>query len=97
MKKYTVDKPRVKKFAYILGGLLIFYILMNYVVMPWYVSSPEVTVPKVVGLGEEQAVSLLKDSHLSAVVGDTVSDKRFPREQSIWLSAVGSRWHSFRR
>ena len=79
MKKYAINKPRVKKFAYILGGLLILYILMNYAIMPWYVSSAEVTVPKVVGLAEEQAVSMLKDNHLSVAIGDTVSDKRFPR------------------
>jgi serine/threonine-protein kinase len=79
MKKYTINKPRVKKFAYILGGLMIFYIVMNYAVMPWYVSSPEVTVPKVVGMSAEQAESTLKDNHLSVVIGDTVSDKRFPR------------------
>ena len=63
MKKFF-QKPRTKKILYWLGGIIVFLLIMDNLVLPWYVSSPEVKVPKVVGLKEDDAVRILKDADL---------------------------------
>jgi len=60
-------------------AFFIFIIVMNYIVMPWYVSSPELNVPKVLGLTESDAVNILKDKGLTPIVSDTTYDENFPR------------------
>lgn len=57
---------------------------MNAVVMPWYVSSPEKKVPKVIGLMENVAVQTLKDSDMVPVISDTTYDEQFPRGTIIY-------------
>jgi eukaryotic-like serine/threonine-protein kinase len=82
MKNY-LKKPLVRKGLYILGGFIVFILLMNNVVMPWYVSSPEKPVPKVVGLDVSQAEKILDDSNLVAVIGDTTYDQSVPKGHII--------------
>ena len=53
MKKFF-QKPRNKKILYWLGGIIVFLLIMDNLILPWYVSSPEVKVPKVVGLKEDE-------------------------------------------
>ena len=77
------QKPRNKKILFYLGGIIIFLLIMDHLVLPWYVSSPEVKVPKVVGLKEGEAVRILKDADLSPIVGDTTFDEKFPRGSVI--------------
>jgi serine/threonine-protein kinase len=72
------QNPRNKKILMYLGGILVFFIIVDYMLLPWYVSSPEINVPKVIGLKEQEAISLLKDASLDPVVGDTTFDDRFP-------------------
>jgi eukaryotic-like serine/threonine-protein kinase len=78
MKQY-LQKPIVKKILLTLLGLLIFIILLDQLFLPWYVSSPETEVPKVVGLKEADAVFLLEGSDLEPVVGDTTYDAKYPK------------------
>jgi eukaryotic-like serine/threonine-protein kinase len=82
MKKFF-QNPRTKKILYYLGGIIIFLLIMDNLVLPWYVSSPEVKVPKVVGLKEAEAVKILKDSDLSPIVSDTTFDENFPKGSVI--------------
>src|SRR5664280_346496 len=82
MKKFF-QKPRNKKILYWLGGIIVFLLIMDNLILPWYVSSPEVKVPKVVGLKEDEAVRILKDADLSPIVSDTTYDERFPKGSVI--------------
>jgi eukaryotic-like serine/threonine-protein kinase len=82
MKKFF-EKPRNKKILYWLGGILVFILIMDNLVLPWYVSSPEVKVPTVVGLKEDDAVRTLKDVDLSPIVSDTTYDENFPKGSVI--------------
>jgi eukaryotic-like serine/threonine-protein kinase len=82
MKKFF-EKPRNRKIAYWLGGVLVFILIMDNLILPWYVSSPEVKVPKVVGLNEDEAVRVLKDADLSPIVSDTTFDENFPKGSVI--------------
>ena len=59
-----------------MGGIFVFLILLDYVLLPLYVSSPEITVPKVIGLKEQDALTLLHDSHLDPIVSDTTYDEK---------------------
>ena len=82
MKKFF-EKPRNRKIAYWLGGILAFILIMDNLILPWYVSSPEVKVPKVVGMKEDDAVRILKDADLSPIVSDTTFEEKVPKGSVI--------------
>lgn len=82
MKKF-LEKPRNKKILYWVGGIIVFILIMDNIILPWYVSSPEVKVPKVVGMTEQEAVRVLKDADLSPIVSDTTFDENFPKGSVI--------------
>src|SRR5674476_536354 len=82
MKK-NFEKPRNRKIAYWLGGILAFILIMDNLILPWYVSSPEVKVPKVAGMKEDDAVRILKDADLSPIVSDTTFEEKVPKGSVI--------------
>ncbi len=82
--KNNLKNPRIKKIVYYFAGLIGFILIMNYVVMPWYVNSPEKPVPKVVGLKASDAENILKDADLSPILGDTTYDEKYPRGSVIY-------------
>ena len=49
---------------------------MDYAILPWYVSSPEIKVPKVIGLKDQDAINILKDANLDPIVSDTTFDDK---------------------
>ena len=65
-------------------AFIAFVVLMNDVVMPWYVSSPEEKVPKVLGMKETDAVNLLKAKTLQPVISDTTYDEQYPQGTIIY-------------
>jgi eukaryotic-like serine/threonine-protein kinase len=77
--KNILKNPAVKKILYVLLGLIVFIVLLNNVIMPWYVSEPEEKVPNVISLKEEKALETLKDANLEPVISDTTFDERYPR------------------
>ncbi len=81
--KNILKKPFIRKSLYVLAGFILFILLMNNVVMPWYVNSPEKAVPKVVGLDVSQAEKILDDSDLVAVIADTTYDASVPKDHVI--------------
>jgi eukaryotic-like serine/threonine-protein kinase len=81
--KNFLKKPFIRKSLYFLAGFILFILLMNNVVMPWYVNSPEKPVPKVVGMDISQAEKILDDSDLVAVIGDTTYDASVPKDHVI--------------
>jgi len=70
MKK-NIRKSLLRKILYILLGLVAFILLLNYVIMPWYVSSPETKVPQVVGLQTQEAINLLQKDGFKPIISDT--------------------------
>jgi serine/threonine-protein kinase len=77
--KNILKRPFVKRGLYFLLGFIAVILLLNNVIMPWYVSSAEKTVPKVVGIDISQAEKILNDSDMVAVIGDTTYDESVPR------------------
>lgn len=58
-------------FLITLGAFIVLFIIIDNFIMPWYVSSPEMTVPDVIGKEETNAIEILNDSGFDAVVSDT--------------------------
>lgn len=68
-----------KKILIAFGGLLFAVLLMNFIVMPWYVRHDTlVKVPSVTGLSFEEAKKLLDDAGLEGVQGDIRYDPSKP-------------------
>lgn len=81
--KNFLKRPFIRRSLYFLAGFIVFILLMNNVIMPWYVSSPEKIVPKVVGTDLPQAEKILDDSDMVAVIGDTTYDEKVPKGHII--------------
>jgi len=61
----------LKKILFSLLGLIILIILFDNIIMPWFVSSPETTVPQVVGLQISEAVNILEADGFEPLISDT--------------------------
>lgn len=83
MKKF-LQKPFVKKSLWTLFILFAIILLLDNVVLPWYVSSPKEKVPDVVGKNQTEAVRLLESQDLEPVIGDTTYDEKFPEGSIIF-------------
>ena len=83
MKNY-LKNSRIKRILYYLVGFFIFVLIMNYIVMPWYVDEPEKPVPKVIGLNTDDAISILRNADLVPVIGDTTYDEKYPKGSIIY-------------
>ncbi|HSP89064.1 MAG TPA: PASTA domain-containing protein [Ignavibacteriaceae bacterium] len=77
--KNFLQKPFVKKILIILAAFIVVILVFDFLIFPWYVSSPEVTVPSVKGLSEEAAIEKLEDANLEPIVGDTTYDVKFAK------------------
>ncbi|MCU7496389.1 MAG: PASTA domain-containing protein [Ignavibacteria bacterium] len=81
----NIFENRLAKWILIgLGSLSVLIIILNLIVMPWYVSGREVVIPKVVGLNEKQAESLLSDSDLETVIGGERYNEKYPKGTVIF-------------
>jgi eukaryotic-like serine/threonine-protein kinase len=78
MLRDYVKRPVVKIIFIVLAATAVFIILLDRVILPWYVSSPETQVPSVLGLKTEEAMQRLSDSNLDPVVSDTTFDEKYP-------------------
>jgi len=78
MKKF-LQRPFVKKIFICFIGFVIILVILDRIVFPWYVSSPEVIVPDLKGMEESKAIRLLEDSKLEPIIADTTYDIRFSK------------------
>jgi eukaryotic-like serine/threonine-protein kinase len=78
-KKFSRFLSHHSRSLWIAGGLLLTFVLMNYVVLPMYVNqSSRLAVPRVVGLTVEEARAALDSTRLVAVEGETKPDPSYP-------------------
>lgn len=61
----------IRKILYSLLGFVILILLLDNLIMPWFVSSPETTVPQVVGLQVSEAVNILEADGFEPLISDT--------------------------
>ena len=77
MKNILKSRP-IRWLIYIFAAMVLFLILIDDVIMPWYVSSPETVVPKVIGMNEANAIKMLTDSSFDPIVIDTTFGETYP-------------------
>jgi eukaryotic-like serine/threonine-protein kinase len=78
LMKNLLKKPIIRRLLIAIIIFIGFILLLNNVIMPWYVSSPEKRVPKIIGMNESQAMKTLKDSSLVPIIADTTFDDKYP-------------------
>jgi eukaryotic-like serine/threonine-protein kinase len=83
MKKF-LQKPVVRNILWTLFALFAIVLLLDNVILPWYVSSPIEKVPDIVGKNETDAVNLLESQDLEPVIADTTYDENFPEGSIIF-------------
>ena len=67
-----------RKILYILFGLIVIVILLDNLIMPWYVSSPETTVPSVINMKESDAITALEKAGFEVLISDTSFGLEYP-------------------
>jgi serine/threonine-protein kinase len=67
-----------RKIFYILIGVILLIILLDNLLMPWYVSSPETTVPAVINMKASDAVITLEQAGFEVVISDTSFGLEYP-------------------
>lgn len=83
LKGYFNNK-NLKRLLIILGILVAVVIIFNLIIMPWYVSADEVTVPKVIGLSEAEAQKSLSDFNLEPINGGERYNEKYPKGTVIF-------------
>ena len=63
----------------IFASILFFILLLNFLILPWWVNRAVTQVPNVVGMNEHEAIALLEDHELNPVISDTTFNESFPR------------------
>jgi eukaryotic-like serine/threonine-protein kinase len=82
--KNLLQKPLIKKILFTILGIIILILILDKLLMPWYVNKPEGVVPNVVGKTESEAVSILDNADFDPVVSDTTFDEKYPRGTIIF-------------
>ena len=70
MKK-LFRNPLVRNLLYVFLGLVLLLLIFDNLIMPWYVSSPETSVPDLIGKQVSEAIDMLKKEGFDAVISDT--------------------------
>ncbi len=72
----------------VIGGVLLF--LIDKVVMPNYVASPEVKLPNLIGQHKQVAIETLKNLGLNPVIKGTRYDVNFPKDHIMFQNPAGN-------
>ena len=76
MKKNKRKSCLIKSFLFLVALALIIF-AMNKYVLPWFVSSPEEIVPKLVGMQQEKAMADLEKLNLQSIIADTIYNEKY--------------------
>lgn len=69
--KNFLRNPLFRKILYGFIGLIIFILVLDNLIMPWFVSSPETTVPEVIGMQASEGIRVLEERGFEPVISDT--------------------------
>lgn len=87
--KNFIKKPFIIKTAVVFAAMVAIFFLLNNLILPWYVSSPETVVPNIVGMDKIQAAKVLEENNLQPVIGDTTYDEKVPKD-AVMLQKPGA-------
>lgn len=71
-------------FASIFLVFAVILIILNDIVLPYYVSAKEYKVPNVVGLNKEEAIDKLKETDLNPIIQTTRYDEKYAKDEVIF-------------
>ncbi len=75
LRQFLIHVVKSRRFQYSVGILVVFFLLLNYAVMPWYVyHGGTLAVPEVTGRQFEDAHATLTAAGLVGIPGDTILD-----------------------
>ncbi len=69
----------VKRALIVLGIIFTFLLLLDFLILPWWVNKAETKVPKVVGMKEQEAITLLEEHDLNPILSDTTYNESYPK------------------
>lgn len=69
--KNILQKPYIRKILIASGLFILLILLLDNIILPWYVSSEEVVVPKVIGMASNEAFAELEKAGFTPVLSDT--------------------------
>lgn len=87
--KNILQKPLVRKILLFLLAFIIIILVLDNFIFPWYVSSPEVVVPDVKGMIENEAVTKLENINLEPVISDTTYDAKYKKGTILLQKPTG--------
>lgn len=67
-----------RRLLYFFAIIFVLIVLMDKLILPWYVASPETIVPNVVGMKDTDAIELLENSGFEPMVVDTTYGESYP-------------------
>jgi len=70
MKK-LLENPLAKKLLIFLGILISIILILDFILLPLYVSGSELSVPSVIGMTEQEAFETLEDAEFNPSIADT--------------------------
>ena len=88
--KKILKRRFVRRLLYFFAIIFVLFILIDKLILPWYVDSPETVVPDVVGMKDTDAIELLQISGFEPLVIDTTYGESYP-EGIIFLQKPADR------
>jgi len=77
-----------KKLLLVLGALLVFLFVIDYILLPLYVSGSERQIPNVVGKQKDEAIRILEDAGLSPIVQTSRFDQKYEKDHVIFQNPL---------
>lgn len=78
------SKKYWKKPLYILIGVIAFLLVIDYVILPLYVSGKEHQIPNVLGKNKDEAIRILQDAGFTPIVQTSRYDQKYQKDQVIF-------------
>lgn len=79
MLKSILNNKVIKKIAIIGVIFVLVLLLLDLLIIPWWVDKAEVEVPKVIGMNQDEAIKQLENTDLNPIISDTAFNQNYPK------------------
>ncbi|MFA5803635.1 MAG: PASTA domain-containing protein [Melioribacteraceae bacterium] len=80
-----------KKLLYLFGAILVFLLVIDYIILPLYVSGSERQIPNVIGKQKDEAIKILEDAGLNPIVQTSRFDQKYQKDHVIFQNPSPNR------
>ncbi len=74
----------------IITSVAVITFVVDVIIMPWYVDTPEVVVPNVVGLQKDDALQKLKDSNFEVIIENPKFNDQIKKDHIVYQKPEGN-------